>query len=193
MDMSEERTCIERCQKGDREAFGPIVLAYRRSAYFTALGLVGNREEAYDLSQEAFVRAFRSIGQFDVTRKFAPWFFRILRNLCSTALSRRSARQIGSLDEMRDGGREFPAGEAFRADLLAERNEEAERVWRALGRLDAAGREIIVLKDLQEHRYREVAEILDIPIGTVMSRLYNARQKLREILIEQERPGGDRS
>ncbi len=183
MDVREEREYIERCRKGDREAFGPIVLAYRRNAYFTALGLVGNREEAYDLSQEAFVRAFRAIGRFDPTREFAPWFFRILRNLCSTALSRRSARWVGSIEEMREGGREFPAGERFRADLLAERNDEIVRVWSALGELDAPSREIIVLKDLQEHRYREIAEILDIPIGTVMSRLYNARQKLREILL----------
>lgn len=177
--------CIRQCQRGDREAFGPIVVAYRRQAYFTALGLLGNREEAYDLSQEAFIRAFRAIGQFDPSRRFAPWFFRILRNLCSTALSRRSARPTSSLERIREGGRDFAAGDNYRADLLAERNEEIELVWNALGRLDETSREIIVLKDLQAHRYREIAEILDIPMGTVMSRLYNARQKLKEILLEK--------
>lgn len=183
---------IEQCQQGDRDAFGPIVVAYRRQAYFTALGLMGNREEAYDLSQEAFIRAFRAIGQFDVSRKFAPWFFRILRNLCCTALTRRTARPTNSLEEMQEGGRDFDAGENYRADLLAERNEEIERVWKALGELDETSREIIVLKDLQSHRYKEIAEILDVPIGTVMSRLFNARQKLKMILVDQTVPGGEK-
>ncbi len=191
MDHMAEKMHIEQCQRGDREAFGPIVLAYRRQAYFTALGLMGNREEAYDLSQEAFIRAFRAIRQFDLSRKFAPWFFRILRNLCATALSRRSARRSESLEELRERGRDFDAGDKFRADLLAERNEEIERVWKALGELDDKSREIIVLKDLQSHRYKEIAEILDIPIGTVMSRLFNARQKLKEILVEQVAGGGE--
>ncbi len=192
MDHQEEIMHIEQCQQGDREAFGPIVLAYRQQAYFTALGLMGNREEAYDLSQEAFIRAFRAIGQFDLSRKFAPWFFRILRNLCSTALTRRTTRPTSSLEAIQEGGRDFDAGENYRADLLAERNEEIERVWKALGELDETSREIIVLKDLQSHRYKEIAEILDIPIGTVMSRLYNARQKLKVILVDQALPGGSK-
>ena len=158
--------------------------AYRRRAFFTALAIVGNREEAYDVSQEAFIRAFRAIERFDPTRPFAPWFFRILRNLCSTLLTRRSARPMDSIEEMAEVGREPLAGDRYDPALLAERNADAELVWSALGRLDAASREIIVLKDIQEHKYREIAEILEIPIGTVMSRLYTARQKLKRILLE---------
>jgi len=175
-----------KCRGGDREAFGPIVESYRRRAYFTALGLVGNREEAYDLSQEAFVRAFRAIGRFDPAREFAPWFFRILRNLCASAHARRKTRREDSLEKLREDGREFPAGDRFSPELLAERNEAAERVWRGLAELDAKHREVVVLKDLQGYGYREIAEILDIPIGTVMSRLYHARRKLKEKLLGEE-------
>lgn len=188
MERQEEREWIDRCQKGDREAFGPIVGAYKRRAFFTALGLLGDGDEAYDVSQEAFVRAFRAIRRFDNTKEFAPWFFRILRNLCSSALSRRSARKTESLDALADAGLEFPAGERFRPDLLAERDETIERVWRGLAALDTNSREVIVLKDLQGHRYREIAEILEIPVGTVMSRLFHARQRLKALLLEEEKP-----
>lgn len=183
----DEQEWIARCQAGDRNAFAPIVEAYKRRAYFTALGLVGDREEAYDLSQEAFVRAFRAIRRFDNDREFAPWFFRILRNLCSSSLSKKASRKTDSLDELREGGREFPARDRYRPDLLAERSEAVERVWRGLASLDRKSREVIVLKDLQDYRYREIAEILEIPIGTVMSRLFHARQKLKTELAEEER------
>jgi len=188
MDHQEEKKWIGRCQRGDREAFGPIVEAYKRRAFFTALGLLGDREEAYDVSQEAFVRAFRAIRTFDLSREFAPWFFRILRNLCATAHARRAVRRAESLEVLQEEGREPAAGERFHPDLLAERNEAVERVWRGLAALDEKSREVIVLKDLQGYRYREIAEILDIPIGTVMSRLYHARQKLREKISEEEKP-----
>lgn len=181
------RESILRCQRGDREAFGPIVEAYKKRAYFTALALLGDSEEAYDVSQEAFVRAFRAIRSFDTRSDFAPWFFRILRNLSLTALARRRSRSVESLDEMAEEGREPEAGERYQPDLLAERDEAVERIWKGLQALDPKSREVIVLKDLQGYRYREIAEIVGVPIGTVMSRLFHARQKLKEKLVE-ERP-----
>jgi RNA polymerase sigma-70 factor (ECF subfamily) len=183
MNKQEERQCILRCRSGDRDAFGAIVEAYKRRAYFTALGLLGNSEDAYDVSQEAFVRAFRALRGFDESNDFAPWFFRILRNLCFTVLSKKKARSTESLDEMVEEGREPAAEDRFRPDLLAERDEAVERIWKGLAALDAKSREVIVLKDLQGYRYREIAEILEIPIGTVMSRLFHARQKLKEELM----------
>ncbi|MFH1679952.1 MAG: sigma-70 family RNA polymerase sigma factor [Candidatus Eisenbacteria bacterium] len=186
MNGQEERQWIARCQSGDREAFGPIVRAYMKRAYFTALGMLGDSEEAYDISQEAFVRAFRAIRGFDASHDFAPWFFRILRNLCLTALAKRRARSLESLEEMAEAGREPRAGDRFRPDLLAERGEAVERVWRGLDALDPKSREVIVLKDLEGYRYREIAEILGVPIGTVMSRLFHARQKLKEKLMAGE-------
>lgn len=175
-----------KCRNGDREAFGPIVEAYRRRAYFTALALVGNREEAFDISQEAFVRAFRALSRFDTSREFAPWFFRILRNLCASAHAKRKRRREDSLEKLREEGRDFAAGDRFSPELLAERSEAEERIWRGLAEMDEKHREVVVLKDLQGYGYREIAEILDIPIGTVMSRLYHARRKLKETLLGEE-------
>lgn len=183
MEHVQEKAWIEQTIRGDQEAFGHLVTAYSRPAYFTALGILGNRDEAYDLSQEAFVRAYKAIDKFDRSRPFAPWFFRILRNCCLTFLSRRKVH--ASLDELREAGVEPAAGDRFDPSLLAERNDDIDRVWRALGALEDASREIIVLKDLQGHRYKEIAAILGIPEGTVMSRLYHARQKLKTILLEE--------
>lgn len=153
-----------------------------KRAYRFALGLLGDSDEAYDVSQEAFVRAFRGIRTFDTAHEFEPWFFRILRNVCYSALAKRKSRPTDSLDELAEEGREPEAGDRFRPDLLAERDEAAERVWSGLAALDSKSREVIVLKDLQGYRYNQIAELLDIPIGTVMSRLYYARQKLKERL-----------
>jgi len=186
MDRTAEKKWIVLCQKGDRDAFGPIVEAYKRKAYFTALGILGDPEDAHDVSQEAFIRAFRALRRFDLERDFAPWFFRILRNLCSSVLAKRKKRPSRSLDELRERGREPVADDRFRPDMLAERTEAAERIWRGLAALDRKSREVIVLKDLQDYRYREIAEILEIPIGTVMSRLYHARQKLKDQLVGEE-------
>ncbi len=188
MDREDLKEWIAKCQEGDREAFGPIVEAFKRRAYFTALALVGNGEDAYDLSQEAFVRAFRAISRFDGTRDFGPWFFRILRNVCNTALAKRGSRREESLDDLCASGHEPRAGGRFDPSLLAERNEVVEIVWRGLARLDGKHREVIVLKDLQGCSYQEIAEILDIPIGTVMSRLYYARQRLKDLLSAEEKP-----
>jgi RNA polymerase sigma-70 factor (ECF subfamily) len=185
----EERTFIDRCKKGDREAFSFIVQKYMKPAYYVALGYVGTPEDALDLSQDAFVNAFRHIRRFDSSRSFFPWFYSILKNLCMNHLTRRKRRREESIDEMAEEEGQVaipvvtvnPESDVVRRDL-------EEKIGVALRRLRPKDREIIILQHFQDFSYQQIADLLGIPIGTVMSRLYSARRALRQ---ELERLGVD--
>lgn len=173
-----DRTLVIRAQGGERAAFGQLVTRYMQRAYYAALGLVGSHDDALDLSQEAFARAFRARATIDPERPFFPWLYQIIRRLCfNYTRDQRSHRQklekAGSwLADTTMGQRPpSPAQETERAELR-------EQVASAIERLPEREREIIVLREFQELRYREIAELLDVPIGTVMSRLYSARRSL---------------
>jgi RNA polymerase sigma-70 factor (ECF subfamily) len=170
---------IIRAQRGEKEAYGLLVRAYMQPAYYSALALVGSHDEAMDLSQQAFIRAWMAIRKFEVGRRFFTWYYRILRNLCLNRLRDRAAQAtpmaffdhaIEVSDESQD-----PALETDRALLR-------ERVRAAMGRLRPEEREIIVLRDFDGHSYAEIAELLECPLGTVMSRLYYARKHLKDLL-----------
>jgi len=180
-DEIDERSIILRCQKGDKQSYGRLVQKYMRRAYFTALGMVGIHESALDLSQDAFVRAYRSIDRMDANRKFFTWYYQILRNLCFNYL-RDSARHARPFSDIGDTQINNIVDASQDSSLLAERNELKEALWKALRSLKPQQREIIILKDFQEMSYKEIAETLGCPIGTVMSRLFNARQALKDKL-----------
>ncbi len=180
MDDSED-ALIRRCQRGDTEAFGVLVKRYAGRATAAAALLVGNYPDALDLSQEAFVRAWRHIRSFRGQSGFYAWYSSILRNACSTWLRRRHRNKSQGL-------RESAAVAAPQSDpaLLAERHEEAQRLWRAIVQLPTKHREIIVLNHFQHLSYKEIADVLGIPPGTVMSRLHAARGALRAKLTGEQ-------
>ncbi|WP_420632834.1 RNA polymerase sigma factor [Candidatus Palauibacter sp.] len=186
-----DRALVLRAQRGERAAFGELVTRYMQRAYYTALGLVGNHDDALDLSQEAFARAFRARATIDAERPFFPWLYQIVRRLCfNHTRDQRSRRQklerVGSwLADTTMGARPLSP------DRAVERSELRAQVSAAIGRLAERERETLVLREFQELRYREIAELLGIPIGTVMSRLYRARRALaREIEAARARPKG---
>ena len=175
-ELMEDGKVIVACQKGAHESFGILVRRYERELMGHALALLGNREDALDVVQETFVRAFRSIGGFQPGRKFYPWIYSILRNLC--------------VDRFRQKAREEKRQDAlWKAEDLNPKFDEADEriqvLWNALGKLSQEDREIIVLKHLEGRKYQEISEILQIAPGTVMSRLYRARQKLKELVSSQ--------
>ncbi|HUU15992.1 MAG TPA: sigma-70 family RNA polymerase sigma factor [Sedimentisphaerales bacterium] len=177
----EEITAMRRCRRGSPEAFEVFVNRYMKNAYFIALGLVGNREDAMDLSQEAFIRAYRNIKHLKPDRRFFPWFYQILKNLCISHLRKRRYRQTSSLD-----GENCPEVAAitdyFSPEVVAGRNELKDKVWQAIGKLDDKHREVIILRHFQNMSYDQIAEALYCNKGTVTSRLYYARKKLEELL-----------
>jgi len=171
--MEDDTEVFDRIKKGDKEAYKIIVQKYMKRAYFTALGFVGNRDDALDLSQIAFIKAYRSLPKFDHQRSFFPWFYAILRNLCFNFIKKRKRSQI------------IPIEIVGNSNLVSLRNDQEaikEIVWRAISTLPNQEKEIILLKYFQDLSYKEIAEVLNCPIGTVMSRLYYARKKLKEKL-----------
>jgi len=183
-----DRQTLERWKRGDREAFERIVRTVGSEAFLIALAFVGDEEDARDLSQEAFLKAYLARSRFDTSRPFRPWFYRILRNHCLNFL-RDSRRPKEGLYWREDAGRErFAAPGPGPAERL-ERKERIRLLRAAMERLSFDHREIIILKNFKGYSYKEIAELLDIPVGTVMSRLYYARKMLRRIMEELERTG----
>ncbi|MBN1362348.1 MAG: sigma-70 family RNA polymerase sigma factor [Sedimentisphaerales bacterium] len=192
-------------RRSPRQAFEAIVKQHMKDAYFIALGLVGNREDALELSQEAFYRAYKHFDQLNSQEKFFPWFYQILRNLCFSHLRRRKVRRAyeqGPDDSLGAAGDCAPNAspavqdslalerdDAFDPEMVAERNESKDRVWRAISQLDEKHREVIILRHFRNLSYDEMAKALFCNRGTVTSRLYYARQRLKEIL---DRESGSR-
>jgi RNA polymerase sigma-70 factor, ECF subfamily len=176
-----ERELIRKCRGGDARFYEPIVRAYEPQGLRVAMGMMGNPDDARDALQDAFVKAFQSLGRFDPDRAFGPWFFQILRNQCRDLLRSRKARfRVEVVD---DGITEFRSdNDDGSFDRRFRRNEARRVLWMALEKLPEDQREILVLKELEGFRYQEIASILDIPEGTVASRLFHARKGLKQAL-----------
>ena len=180
-----DRPLVLRVRSGDRDAFGELVLKYMRRAYFTALGIVGSHDDAMDLSQDAFARAFRARRSLDPDRPFYPWFYQILRRLCFNHIRNQKTRRA-RLEEAAGWLADRAGAQAAEAapDRVAERAELRARLEAAIATLRPHEREVIVMREFEGLRYREIADLLGIPIGTVMSRLYAARKALAATLRE---------
>lgn len=152
-------------------AFEDLVKRYMKRAYFIILGFTGDPEVSLDLSQEAFVSVFRSIKRFNPQYRFYPWFYKILKNLALNYMRRRR-RETSLSGSISDNN--------YNPEVIRERDERKDAVWKAIWELEPGEREIIILKRFQELSYKDIAQILDCPVGTVMSRLYYARKKLKE-------------
>jgi RNA polymerase sigma-70 factor (ECF subfamily) len=175
---------VRLARDGDADAFGQLVERHMRRAYYAALSLVGRREDALDLSQEAFARAFRARHTLDPDRPFYAWLYQILRRLCFNHLRDRRTR-ARALEAAGSWLADEAAGR-FAADPAAalERAEAQRRVAVAINLLPEREREVLALKEFEGLSYREIAALVGIPVGTVMSRLYSARQRLAAALEE---------
>ncbi len=172
-----EASAIQLCVKHkDPRGFEYLVETYRREAYFHAISLLGNRDDAVDACQESFGKAFAAMPGLSALDRFYPWFYRILRNCCLNKLSRRktAARFISTET---DGAKQ---PDVLDPAILLEKDEERQRIWQALHRIQPEFREILILKYIQGCCYDAISEKLKIPRGTVMSRLYHARKAFRD-------------
>jgi RNA polymerase sigma-70 factor (ECF subfamily) len=173
---------IEQCRAGKTEAFGALVGRYQDRIYPTLLRLCGCAEDAQDLLQDTFLRAYEKLGRFHGDSSFYTWIYRIAVNL---ALSDRRKRRVpGRVAPATGGEVHEPAGEPEGSDpsLPIQRAERDASIQKALNLLAPEFRSVVVLKDLDGLRYEEIAEVLGIPVGTVRSRLHRARAELRERL-----------
>lgn len=170
----EDSTAIERCRGGDGDAFRHLVERYQSEAMGHAVAILGNRDDAMDAVQDAFINAFQALGQFDLGRRFYPWFYTILRNRCFKLAAGRKRQPDASTDELE-----------ILSPTPGISREEMISLERAFMALSPEQRELITLKHLDGLSYEELAERLNVPIGTIMSRLYHVRKKLREKLSRQ--------
>ena len=180
----EDREVVRRVQAGDTEAFEVLVEKYKRKAFRLAYGVLRDQEEALDVAQEAFVKAFRSLPKFKGESAFYTWLFRITMNVALDRKRQRTARakSLGTDDVPPEEWERTAVATDASPDDEAESAERRVRIGRALETLPEHHRSIIILSDIEGLSYREIAEVLAIPMGTVMSRLHNARKRLRVVL-----------
>ena len=185
---------LRRAADGDRAAFGQLVVLYQDRMYTAVLRLVGNRDEAAELTQEAFAKALAALDGFRGNAHPYTWLFRIALNLALSRLRQGRRRRTFSLDAATDGAGARPGDQA--ANLIArvragggadpadaaERRERAEQVVAALGRVDPDHRAVLVMRDVDGLDYQQMAEVLGLPLGTLKSRLFRARLALRDEL-----------
>jgi RNA polymerase sigma-70 factor, ECF subfamily len=190
-DAQFELGLLRQAQAGDRAAYGQIVRLHQDRLYNAVLRIVGDREEARDLAQEAFARGLMKIGGFRGDASAYTWLFRIAVNLSISRLRKVKRHRVFSLSAPVGGASEDQASAL--ADRITDRSatdpadamenrEEGEQVLAALGRLDAEYRAVLVMRDVEGFDYQQMADILELPLGTLKSRLFRARLALRDEL-----------
>ena len=186
----DDEALVKAAQKGTKEAFEELVARYRDKIYARAYSMMRNEDEAIDLSQEAWVKGWQRLAQFQGEASFMTWMTRIVINLCSDQirkLKRTRADSIEQLDEELGGvERQMPAINPNPTERL-EREELRAKIDKALEQLSYEHRTALILHEFEEMEYKEIAKQMDCSIGTVMSRLFYARRKLAGLLAGLKR------
>jgi RNA polymerase sigma-70 factor (ECF subfamily) len=175
----DEGRLIEEIRAGDSERYAEIVAKYENAVFHLALRLTGNHDDAWDVSQAAFVRAYRHLDRFDTSRRFFSWLYRIAYNAALDVISRRA--RLTELPEKMAAPTDAP-------DALALRHERDRQLQTALNALTFDQRLVVVLRHFLDLSYREMAEILEIEEKTVKSRLFSARRRLADLLRGEMEP-----
>ena len=181
-----DAACVRRLQRGDTGAFEVLVRRHERTIFNLVYRMLGDYDDAAETSQEVFLSAYRAIGQFRGEANFSTWLYRIALNHATTRRKSMSARQKRLVPI--DGADMIDDSQIGPAESL-EKKELRESVQRALNELEPEDAAVILLRDLQDVSYEDVARVLKIPVGTVKSRLHRARQALKARLAAYFRAG----
>ncbi len=184
MSLTLEDILIKRCQQGDIEAFEKLIASYQKKVYNIAYRYMGNREEAEDLAQEAFIKVFRSIGTFRGDAMFSTWLYHLVSNVCRDALRKKSRCYEESLDcaittENGQLQREI-ADLSMAPEPIYDNSELGHFIQAMIDELNPEYKTVIIMREFQEMSYEEIAQELNCSLGTVKSRLSRARKTLRE-------------
>ena len=179
-----DRVLVKRCQAGDCDAFNQLVVRYRTKAFMMVYGMVQNEQDAWDLAQDGFLKAWKSIHRFKGESSFYTWLYRIMTNVTIDSLRRKGIHGEAEFDDRISPGNIEPASRTTpSADLLPhqklQQRDIRQRINDAIEKLSPEHRAVIVMKEMEDLQYSEIAEILGCSIGTVMSRLFYARKKLQ--------------
>ena len=188
MTVEEEQLTIEKVLSGDKNAFEALVLANQKNVYNLALKITKSEEDALDISQEAFFKAYRRLGSFRGDSRFSVWLYRLTYNLCVDLLRKKPQASVVSITALQDGDEardiEIPDFRNLPDDMLF-RSELRKDIAESIGELNQKHREILVMREVTGMSYTEIADALDLGEGTVKSRLARARLRLAEILSEK--------
>lgn len=176
--QEEDATLVAWARKGDADAFAELVRRYRNDVFGLAMHYVGQREDAWDIAQEVFVKAHRSLGRFRGDASFKTWVLRITSNQCKDFFKKRRLPTVSMDAAVRESAASSLAG----PEQAAEAREIGEGIQQALGTLPHKHRTAFILREFEGMSYDEMAEAMGCNLGTVMSRLHHARRKLREQL-----------
>ena len=182
--MSDDALLIDEALAGSTEAFGQLVLKYQDRLFNSVVHWVGNAEDASDIVQEALVQAFLKLDSFQRRSTFSTWLYRIAFN--SAASSRRRRRPTASIERVREAADIEPVDHGDDPAKALEQKERCRQVRHAIAKLGEEQRAVVILREIDGHDYATIAEILNLPVGTVRSRLHRARLELREALKEKE-------
>ena len=175
--VEDDTTLVLRCREGDRDAFERLVIRYQRPVFNVALRMLRNRQDALDVAQTAFLKAFEHLGDYDPAFRFYSWLYRIAINESLNTLALR--KPLGELDA-------HTADEGPDPDRLAEGAQTLDAIEDALMRVSPELRTVLILRHIAQLSYEEIAETLALPEKTVKSRLHSARERLREHLRQAE-------
>ena len=187
MTREQEAAVIQAVLDGEVNAYEAVVKEYEKNVYNLALRMTGNSEDAADMAQEAFIKAYNSLTAFRGDSKFSVWLYRIVSNVCLDFLRSRSRKQTVSLSTENDDGEEVEldiADETHSPEQLLDRSLTRDAVRRGLAALPPDHREILLLREIQGLSYEEIADVLGLEAGTVKSRIFRARKKLCSFLIK---------
>ena len=183
-----ELDLVKRCQAGDAEAFDELVTRYRTRVFGMIYNMVHNEQDAWDLAQDSFVKAWKSIKRFRGQSSFYTWIYRIVMNVTIDWLRKKQVKAGGAefddsvqLKEVDPASKTVPKQEALPSETL-ERREIRTEIDKAIAQLSPEHRAVILMKEIEGMQYHEIAEALGCSIGTVMSRLFYARKKLQNLL-----------
>ena len=186
----DDHRLITQTREGDTAAFGELVLRYQDRLFNTVVRLVDNVEDSRDVVQETFLHAYQSLNSFKGDSLFFTWLYRIAVNTAiSMKRKQRHVLRIQPAGQEKNTIDPLDRSEENRPGRAIEMAEEERKVHEALGKLSAEHRAVLVMKDMEGMKYEEMAEILDVPVGTIRSRLHRARLEMRDILIQVERHG----
>jgi RNA polymerase sigma-70 factor (ECF subfamily) len=191
-DTVDDRDLVRRAQEGDHGAFRQLFEKYQRRAFAVAYGVVKNKHDAMDVVQDGFVKVHKHIGNFQGQSSFYTWLYRIIMNLAIDHVRRRRNSKGFSYDDRVARDDEDMAGDGTLLPRILDANpaktvirrELLERIQRALDELPDYHRAVIVLREVEGMSYEEMAQVLDVPKGTIMSRLFHARKKMQAVLSD---------
>ncbi len=176
-DTQQERELILRCQERDTDAMGTLIVQYQHWVYNIAYGILGHHQDAQDAAQDAFVSVWENIHKFQFRSRFSTWLYRIVRNKCLNVIDQRKRRKTDPMEI--DDSQPWVPLDTVTPEQEVLRNEQSEILHTALGKLKESYRTILILRELRELSYEEIAEVLGCTLGRVKSRLHEARKALK--------------